>query len=119
MVASDVKHININGGTIGLNLNFIKCKQINKSSALTSESIGQFPYCTINNAVLLGAPFVSGPIMDSALGKKLDDLKRASERLQLISAYDTLIFLRASFVQHTKAYACHAFITLCRSHITV
>ena len=30
LVATDVKHINANGGTIGLNLNFIKCEQINK-----------------------------------------------------------------------------------------
>ena len=40
LVASDVKHINTNSGTIGLNLNLIKCEQINKSSALTSEPIG-------------------------------------------------------------------------------
>ena len=93
MVASDVKHINTNGDTIGFNFNFIKCKQINKSSALTSEPIGQFPHCTINNATLLGASFVLGPAMDSALGKKLDDLKRASERLQLISADDALVIV--------------------------
>ena len=69
LVASDVKHINTIGATIGLNLNFIKCEQINKSRALTSEPIGQFPHCTINNAILLDAPCVLGPAMDSALGK--------------------------------------------------
>ena len=45
MVASDVKHISINGGTIGLNLNFIKCEQ-------TSDPVDQFSHCTINNASL-------------------------------------------------------------------
>ena len=49
LVISDVKQINTNGGTIGLNLNFIKCEQINKSSALTYEPISQFPHITINN----------------------------------------------------------------------
>ena len=88
LVASDIKHINTKSGTIELNLNFIKCEQINKSSALTSEPISQFPHCTINNATLLGAPFVPGPAIYSAFGKKLDDLKRTSERLQLISAHD-------------------------------
>ena len=34
--------------------------------------------------------------MDSALGKKLDELKRASDRLQLISTHDALVLLRAS-----------------------
>ena len=42
------------------------------------------------------APFVPGPAMDSALGKKLDELKKASDRLQLISAHDALVLLRAS-----------------------
>ena len=96
LVANDVKHINTIGATIGLNLNFIKCEQINKLNALTSEPIGQFSHCTISNATLLGAPFVPGSAMDSALGKKLDELKRASDRLQLISAHDALILLRAS-----------------------
>ena len=34
--------------------------------------------------------------MDSALGIKLDDLNRAFERLQLISAHDALVLLRTS-----------------------
>ena len=69
LVAIDVKHINTIGATIGLNLNFIKCEQINKSSTLTFEPIGQFPHCAINNAILLGAPFVPDPAIDSALEK--------------------------------------------------
>ena len=96
LVAKDVKHINTNGGTIGINLNFIKCEQINKSNALISEPIDQFLHCTINNATLLGALFIPGPAMDSTLRKKLNDLKRASERLQLISAHDVFVLLRAS-----------------------
>ena len=96
LVASDVKHIYTIGATTGLDWNFIKCKQINKSSVLTSEPIGQFRYCTTNNAIILGALFVPGPAMDLALGKKLDDLERASDRLQLIPAHDALVLLRAS-----------------------
>ena len=77
-------------------MNFIKCEQINKSSALTYEPIGQFLHCTISNATLLGTPLVAGPAMISALGKKLDDLKGASERLQLFTAHDTIALLRTS-----------------------
>ena len=84
LVASDVAYINTNGGIIGLNLNFIKCEQINQSNALTFEPIGQLPRCTINNATLIGALFVPGPVMDSALGKKLDDLK---EHLNVCSSF--------------------------------
>ena len=72
----------------------------------------QFPYRTINNVTLRSAPFVPGPAMDSALGKKLDDLKKASESLQLISAYDVLVLLCAScsapklvFVIRSSPYA--------------
>ena len=97
LVASGVEHFNTNGDTIGLNLNFIKCEQINKSRALTSEPIGQFPLCTINNATLLDVP---GPAMDSALGKKLGDLERASERLQLTSAHDELVYSFALRAAH-------------------
>ena len=105
LVASDVKNIDTNhGGSIGLNLNFIKCEQINISSTLPSKPTSQFPHCTINNATLLGAPFVPGPAMDSALGKKLDDLKRASERLQLISAHDALVLLRT--VRQSSCTSC-------------
>ena len=96
LVANDVKHVNTIGATIGLNLNFNECEQINKLNALTSEPISQFSHCTISNATLLGAPFVTGSAMDSALKKKLDELKRASDRLQLIPAHDVLVLLRAS-----------------------
>ena len=96
LVASDVKHINTIDATIGLDLNFIKCEQINNSNALTSKPIGQFSHCTLSNATLLDAPFEPCPAMDSALGKKLDELKRACDRFQLISAHDALVLLRAS-----------------------
>ena len=49
-VASDIKHISTNDGTIGPNWNFIKSEHKNKSSALTFEPLGQFPHYTINNA---------------------------------------------------------------------
>ena len=96
---SDVKHINNNVSTIGLNLNFIKCKQTNKLSSLTSEPIGQFFHCTINNATLHGTPFdsfVPCPAIDSARKKKLDDLKRAPERFQLMMRLYAFV-LRAAY----------------------
>ena len=46
--------------------------------------------------MLLGVPPVPGPVMNSVLGKKMDDLNRASECLQLISAHDALVIFCAS-----------------------
>ena len=57
--------------------------------------------------------------MESALGKKLDKLKRTSELLQLISALDALVLLRAScsvprlmHVMHSSPRAGHTIITV-------
>ena len=52
---------------------------------------------TSNKSILMVVlSFVPGPAMDSALGKKLHDLKGASKRLLLISVDDALVLLRAS-----------------------
>ena len=63
-----------------LDLNFIKCEHASKSIALTYKPIGQFHHCTTNNATLLGASLLLVPAIDSALERKLYDLKRAFER---------------------------------------
>ena len=49
LITSDIKHSNTNDGTIGLDLNFIKCEQIKKLSAIISEPIGLFLHYAINN----------------------------------------------------------------------
>ena len=56
--------------------------------------------------------------MDSALRKKLDDLKRVFERLQLISAHNMLVFLRAlcsapklMHIMRSSPYADHSLLS--------
>ena len=98
-------------------MNFIKCEQLNKPSALTSEPIGQFLHCTINNATLLGEPFIYQVLQwTQPLGRiKLRDLKRAFVRLHLISAHDALVLLRASYSASRFIYTSHEFIK-CAGH---
>ena len=38
--------------------------------------MGQFSHCNTKIAILFGAPLVSGSVINSDLGKKLDDLKK-------------------------------------------
>ena len=64
---------------MGLLWNFMKCEQISTSIASATEPIGQFSHSTTNIATLFGAYLITGLAVNSALGKKLDDLKRASK----------------------------------------
>ena len=96
LIASGVKHTITKGGAFGFDLNFIKSEHISISITLTTDLIGEFSHYTTNNATLLSAPLVSGPTMNSALEKKQDDLKRASECLWLTSVHEAHVLLRAS-----------------------
>ena len=45
---------------------------------------------------LLGAPVVKGPAQDAALTHKIDQLKKALERLSMIHSHDALVLLKNS-----------------------
>ena len=95
-VADDVNIIINSGISKGLHLNIAKCELISNSEPTSITPIDQFLNVSIDNATLLGAPLSTGHAMDSALDKKLLELQRASERLQLISSHDALVLLKAS-----------------------
>ena len=90
----ETQKISMLKAAIRLNLNFYICEQLSESIATTSHQL--VSYCTIHKVKLLSAHLIQGPALDSAHDKKLDDLKRVSERLQLISADYALVHLRAS-----------------------
>ena len=58
--------------------------------------MNQFVHVKPDDATLLGAPLLSGKALDTALEKKFTELKRASERLQLITSHDALVLLKSS-----------------------
>ena len=47
--------------------------------------------------MLLVTPFSKGQAMDNSLSNQYNDLERATSCLGLITAYDALVLLRASF----------------------
>jgi len=97
VVANDVRTVTNKGEDVGLYLNTDKSELITKSSTPVNISpINQFISLSSDTASLLGAPLSSGIAMDNSLEKKLNDLRRASKRLQLISSHDALVLLRAS-----------------------
>jgi len=55
-----------------------------------------FVKVTKDEMTLLGAPVVKGPAQDAALTHKIDQLKKASERLSMIHSHDTLVLLKNS-----------------------
>jgi hypothetical protein len=95
-VANDVNIIKSKGFSIGLNLNSIKCEKISKEEQQTTSQFNEFMHVSSDKATLLGAPLSVGSAMSAALLKKLNELRRAAERLVLVSAHDALILLRAS-----------------------
>ena len=100
-VANDVSHIKINGGTTyGVHLNDSKCELIrNMSSPPTSAlepPMELFSQICINDCNLLGSPIMPSQAMDISLAKKVNEMEKASERLQLITAHDALVLVRAS-----------------------
>ena len=69
------------------------------------------------SSTLLGASLTHGAAMDDCLRNRCIDLERAISRLELITAYDALVFLRASYrapsLQHSfRALPCCEHISL-------
>jgi hypothetical protein len=98
VVTSDVRIIKaIGGDTYGVHLNDDKCEMIYKSETPPAISLfDKFSPINVNDCTLLGAPLCTGSAMDSSLMKKAKELRKSSDRLQLISAHDALVLLRAS-----------------------
>lgn len=97
IVSEDVAMIKLVGAPKGLLLNDAKCEAITTTGQSTDVLLQQFIQLSPFSATLLGAPLVAGPAMDACLNTHCNDLERAISRLELISAHDALVLLRASF----------------------
>ena len=96
-IIRDVEAIIENGKNIGLELNRNKCELISSSSSLMGHPLlDSFTKLEIVESSLLGAPLTTGIAMDRNLAARVEDLRRASERLSLVSRHDALTLLRYS-----------------------
>ena len=112
-MAGDVALIRSQGTTHGLFLNDKKCDAI----SVNEISLQRFIQYTPPSFTLLGAPLTHSSAMDDCLRNRCIDLERAISRLELITAHDALIVLRASYrassLQHTlRASPCCGHISL-------
>ena len=113
-VSADVELIAAEGEAIGLELNHSKCElhlihasgpafpssNITAAEPMRQDSdaaIWRFPRLTVDESCLLGAPLTRGPAMDRILYKRCTELERIVGRLNLISAQDALLILRAAY----------------------
>jgi hypothetical protein len=96
VVAQDVSQIKNEGNSFGAHLNITKCECISKFTTTSVEPLAEFIQLDTSKATLLGAPLSVGSAMDTTLQKRLLELNRATGRLRLISALDSLVLLRAS-----------------------
>ena len=96
-VARDVSMVEEYGAALGLSLNRNKCELIALAPpAVLPKSLEGFRLVTPSDAELLGAPILDGTAMDRILEKKLNDLQRAADRMDLIASHDALVILRYS-----------------------
>ena len=97
VVAADVALVKAQCTPFVLVLNEEKCETISTDDFTDKISLQQFNHHTPLSPTLLGALLLKGPAMNDCLQKRFNDLVRAISRLDLITSYDALALLRASF----------------------
>ncbi|HSN23902.1 MAG TPA: reverse transcriptase domain-containing protein, partial [Methylomicrobium sp.] len=93
-VAADVSTIRHGGALLGLQLNAHKCEIISNHISISNPQFDNFIRLSSDTATLLGAPLSTGSALHSALTTLCNNLERAVDRLQLISAHDALVLLK-------------------------
>jgi len=96
VVRNDFLQIVDMAADLGLILNTAKCELISNSTVATPDCFAEFVHLTPSDAILLGAPLFPGTAMDDALGQRCEELARTLSRLDLITAHDALLMLKAS-----------------------
>ena len=75
-----------------------KCELItHKDTQVDDDILQSFKRVELEEATLLGAPLVSGSVLDSTWDDRCADLARACDRLSFLCAQDALILLQSSF----------------------
>ena len=84
---------------LGLSLNVKKCEIIHNENDPIPPRFANFRILSKDACELLGAPLCSGAALDVALATRCADLRRASDRLSLLSAHDALLISGACRVE--------------------
>lgn len=97
-VANDLVALQTACASLGLELNAGKCEVISHpfTDLRPFSLMSNFQRKAVEEASLLGAPLGAGAALSEALLSKLDEIKLASSRLNLISSHDALTILKAS-----------------------
>lgn len=95
-IESDVAHIQTTGIEYGVELNVVKCEATanNNNTILAAPALAGFSFVNQDELTLLGAPVLGDTALNYCLTKKVDDLKRATKRLQLLESHDALFLLK-------------------------
>jgi len=80
---------------VWLSLNSIKSEVICRSRDVSHQQFIGYHQLSLDNATLLGALIFAGQALNDSLSALYGGLEVAVERLQLISAHDALILLKA------------------------
>ena len=85
VVSGDIERDSAASTELGLFLNRRKCEVIHEADYhSTSENLDEFIHFTPAEASLLGTALFAGQALDDLLSAKLDELRRAIERLEKI-----------------------------------
>ena len=97
VVSGDIERVSAASTELGLFLNRRKCEVIHEADYHpTSENLDEFIHFTPAEASLLGTALFAGQALDDLLSAEPDELRRAIERLEKISAHDALLMLRSA-----------------------
>ena len=105
VVAADIQQVVAEVSKMGLCLNPRKCEVISHpDSNIVDQTLSSFTFVSVADATLLGAPLFPGKVLNDTWLARCEDLKRAVDRLSLLSAQGALLLLQASFsaprIQH-------------------
>jgi len=86
-VAADIQQVIAEGSKMGLRLNPSKCEVIScPDPNIIDQTMSSFTFVTVADATLLGAPLFPGKVLDDTWLARCEELKRAVDRLSLLSA---------------------------------
>ena len=105
-VEQDVITIMDAASKTGLHLNTAKCEVIMEDFTVipTSSVLSSFVRVEKTEMTLLGSPVLQGTAQDAAISHKIDELKKAVERLSLLHSHDALVLLKNSLAMPKLLY---------------
>ena len=98
IVVNDIISIKDKTDMYGLVLNAAKCEVVygDPLAPHDDDTLKDFQRVELENLTLLGAPVLSGRVIDKNIKQKTEKMKKAISRLPLLQAHDALTLLRNS-----------------------